>query len=82
MEDGHKGQKDKASESFEMYNKWHRSGELSSSTSSRKVILDAMIDLSSPGSKGQSLQDLRGKEPTFLPDNIDSKVQLLIPTDV
>lgn len=55
VEDGHKGQKDKASESFEMYNKWHRSGELLSSTSSRKVILDAMIDLSSPGSKGQSL---------------------------
>ena len=27
-------------------------------------------------------QDLRGKESTFLPDNIDSKLQLLIPTDV
>lgn len=46
MEDGHKGQKDKASESFEMWlinaQEW---GITSSSTSSRKVILDAMIDL-------------------------------------
>ena len=62
-----------------MYNNGVRSWELSSSTSSRKAILDAMVSLLSPPRKQGtvSLKTLQ-EESTFLPDNNDSKLQFLI----